>query len=217
MKFETDQASAVEDVDLVIESIIENEEIKKDFHSQLSKHLPEKTIVTSNSSTMLPSTFAESTGRPEIYLHFYFANTIWHNNIGEVMRHKGTNDESVKAVEAYAKEISMVPVIIEKENPGYVLNALLVPFLDAAEKLYVEGIADFEDIDKIWKISTGSPKGPFEVFDIVGMETPYNLAKAKQGADEEGTTQYKIVKMYEKMIDEGKLGIQTGEGFYKYN
>ena len=76
----------------------------------------------------------------------------------------------------------MVPIPIHKEQPGYVLNSLLVPFLEAAENLVVNGIADFEMVDKTWMISTGAPKGPFAILDVIGINTPYNLSRAKAEA-----------------------------------
>lgn len=214
---ETDKKKAAKDIDFVIEAIVEDESIKKDFHKELAAHLPEKTIFASNSSTMVPSTFAENTGRPEHYLHFHFANRIWINNIGEVMGHEGTDQVVIDKVVEFAEEIGMVPVVIKKEKAGYLLNSLLIPLLDAAKELYVEEYATVEDIDNTWKISTGAPLGPFEIYDIIGLNTPYELEKAKPKSKEEGSTEYKMVKILEEMIDQGKLGKQSGEGFYKYD
>lgn len=217
ISFETDKEKAAKDIDFVIEAIVEDESIKKDFHKELAAHLPEKTIFSSNSSTMIPSTFAENTGRPAQYLHFHFANSIWTNNIGEVMGHEGTDQEVVDKVVEFAEEIGMVPVVIKKEKAGYLLNSLLIPLLEAAKELYVEEYATVEDIDNTWKISTGAPRGPFEIYDIIGLNTPYELEKAKPESKEEGTTENKMVKLLKEMIDQGKLGKQSGEGFYKYD
>lgn len=85
------------------------------------------------------------------------------------------------------------------------------------KELYVEEYATVEDIDNTWKISTGAPLGPFEIYDIIGLNTPYELEKAKPKSKEEGSTEYKMVKILEEMIDQGKLGKQSGEGFYKYD
>lgn len=217
IKYTTDLAEGAKDAEYVIEAIIEDEDIKKDFYQSLAPHLPEETILASNSSTLLPSTFAEATGRPEKYLHFHFANSIWRNNITEIMGHSGTAEETFDAVTQYAEEIGMIPIKIKKENPGYVLNALLIPFLNAATRLYVEDIASVEDIDKTWKVSTGAPNGPFETYDVVGMNVAYQISKTRPGADEPGTTEYKVAQLFKGMIDEGKLGRETGEGFYKYD
>lgn len=217
IKYETDLEKAVADAEIVIESMAEIKEEKHAFFQELAKYLPEETIVVSNSSTMLPSTFAEDTGRPEKYLHLHFANRIWRLNIGEVMVHPGTDEASRDAVMAFTEEIGMVPVLLNKERPGYILNSLLIPFLNAAQELLVTGVADYKDIDKTWKISLGVPMGPFEILDMIGLVTPYNLNKSYPQYEDPESNVRKIVDLYEKMLAEGKKGVETGEGFYKYD
>lgn len=217
IKYETDIEKAVKDADFIIESVAEIEAEKHEFFKAISSYIPQKTIVSSNSSTMMPSTFAQDTGRPEKYLHFHFANRIWRSNIAEIMLHEGTDPQVKDTVFEFAKEIGMVPVVVNKEQPGYILNSLLIPFLNSAQYLLANDIASHEDIDKTWKIGTGSPRGPFEILDVIGMVTPYNLAMSKPGADDPSTVNGKIAAMLKKMIDEGKTGLAAGEGFYKYD
>ena len=144
----TSYEEAGKDADLVIEAIAEDPEQKIAFYQELSKHLPEKTIIATNSSTMLPSAFAKYTGRPEKYLALHFANEIWRNNTAEIMGHSETGQEYFNAVCEFAENINMIPLKLKKEQPGYILNSMLVPFLSAAEALYAGGVADFETIDK---------------------------------------------------------------------
>jgi 3-hydroxybutyryl-CoA dehydrogenase len=160
--------------------------------------------------------FAEFTGRPEKFLALHFANPVWKANIAEIMGHQGTSKEVFDIVVDFARSIGLVPIPIYKEQPGYVLNSLLVPWLTAAETLYFDGVADFKSIDKTWMISTGSPIGPFGIIDIIGMQTLYNviMLRYKQTGDESFLRRAKIIK--EQYIDKGKLGIAAGEGFYKY-
>ncbi|OLT20009.1 3-hydroxybutyryl-CoA dehydrogenase [Ornithinimicrobium sp. CNJ-824] len=208
----TDLATAVADADLVIEAVPEVLEIKRDTWQKVSESAPERTIFATNSSTLLPSAMADATDRPEKFLALHFANEIWRNNIGEVMGHEGTDQRWFEAVADFAEEIGMVPVRVRKEQPGYVLNSLLVPFLNAAADLLVRGVADVEDIDLTWRTSTGAPLGPFQIYDVIGMTTPYNLAKSR---DDESSQKFaKLLK--EEYIDKGKLGVPTGEGFYRY-
>ena len=216
LHYTTDLQQAVENTDLTSESIPEKFEIKRDFYKQLSPLLPDKTILTTNSSTMVPSMFAEFTGRPEKFLALHFANPVWKANIAEIMGHQGTSKEVFDVVVDFARSIGLVPIPIYKEQPGYVLNSLLVPWLTAAETLYFDGVADFKSIDKTWMISTGSPIGPFGIIDIIGMQTLYNviMLRYKQTGDESFLRRAKIIK--EQYIDKGKLGIAAGEGFYKY-
>ncbi len=209
LEFHTDLKDAVSDADLVIEAVPEVLDIKKDFYTNLAKVAPEQTVFASNSSTMIPSQLVAFTGRPEKYLHLHFANEIWRNNIAEVMKHEGTAEEVFQGVIQFAEEIGMVPIPIHKEQPGYVLNSLLVPFLEAAENLVVNGIADFEMVDKTWMISTGAPKGPFAILDVIGINTPYNLARAKAEAGNENAA--KVAEYFKKeFIDKGR------KTFYEY-
>ena len=172
---ELDMAKAVEDADFVIEAMAEDPAQKIDIYKQLKDLLSEKTILLTNSSTLLPSMFAEYTGRPEKYCALHFANTIWKNNTGEVMGHPGTDPEVFKKTVELAVEINMIPLELHKEQPGYILNSMLVPFLSAAQGLWARGVADPATIDLTWELATGAPKGPFKILDIVGLETAYNI------------------------------------------
>jgi len=216
IKYTTDLHEAVNNADIISESIPENLEIKKSFYKELSKYAPEKTIFTTNSSTMLPSMFAEETGRPEKFLALHFANPVWDANIGEVMMHKNTDEKYFDIVIEFAKNIGMVPIPIKKEQAGYVLNTLLVPLLTAGQNLFFNGIADYESIDKTWMISTGAPVGPFGIIDMIGLQTVYNIAlmNGKRTNNKQILERANIIK--KDWIDKGKLGLATGEGFYKY-
>lgn len=207
---------AARDCDLVIEAIAENPEEKIAFYTELAKHLPEKTIIATNSSTMLPSAFAQYTGRPKKYLALHFANEIWRNNTAEVMGHPETSKEGFDEVVTFAQAISMIPLELHKEQPGYILNSLLVPFLSAAEELLATGVADCETIDKTWMLATGAPLGPFRILDIVGLTTAYNIGIMDLRSKDPGTVQGKVAALLKGYIDEGKTGVNAGEGFYKY-
>ena len=202
--------------DLIIEAIAENPEQKIAFYQELAKHMDEETILVTNSSTLLPSMFAEYTGRPEKYLSLHFANTIWENNTAEVMGHPGTDQKYYDEVAQFAEDINMIPLKLKKEQPGYILNSLLVPFLSAAEALLANDVADHETIDKTWILATGAPAGPFHILDIVGLTTAYNIIIMNPEAQDQNTTPGKIAKMLKEKIDAGKTGINAGEGFYKY-
>ncbi|WOV86841.1 3-hydroxyacyl-CoA dehydrogenase [Sporosarcina oncorhynchi] len=216
LSFNSDLAQAVENADLVIEAIPEVVSIKTDFYTKLGEVAPEKTVFATNSSTLLPSQFAEATGRPEKFLALHFANEIWKNNTAEVMKHPGTDEAVFNDVLTFASAIGMVPLPLYKEQPGYILNSLLVPFLDAAQTLLAKEVADIETIDKTWMIGTGAPLGPFAILDIVGVTTAYHIVSAKAKATGNPDAQKVADLMKENYIDKGKLGRETGEGFYKY-
>lgn len=216
IRYETDMAEAVRDADLVIESVAENPEDKIAFYKELAKVLPEKTIVATNSSTMLPSTFRDYTGRPEKYLALHFANEVWKNNTAEIMGHDRTDGDAYEAVAQFAQEISMIPLRLKKEQPGYILNTMLVPFLSAAQALLAKGVADPETIDLTWTAATGAPLGPFRILDVVGLTTAYNIVIMNPAVKDPESTQAKVAALLKSYIDAGKTGVNAGEGFYKY-
>ena len=213
---ELDMAKAVEDADFVIEAMAEDPAQKIDIYKQLKDLLSEKTILLTNSSTLLPSMFAEYTGRPEKYCALHFANTIWKNNTGEVMGHPGTDPEVFKKTVELAVEINMIPLELHKEQPGYILNSMLVPFLSAAQGLWARGVADPATIDLTWELATGAPKGPFKILDIVGLETAYNINLMKPETEVEGSDSWMISKLLKEKIDKGETGVNAGKGFYDY-
>lgn len=209
-------AKAMADADLVIESLSEDPKAKIAFYQQMAPLLPEKTVIVTNSSTMVPSAFVQYTGRPEKYLALHFANEIWKNNTAEIMGHAGTDQKYYDEVVEFAGQIGMIPLKLYKEQPGYILNSLLVPFLNAGEALYANDVADPETIDLTWSLATGAPLGPFRILDIVGLETAYNIVCMDPAAKDPKTTPGKIAKRLKEKIDAGKKGVCTGEGFYKY-
>lgn len=218
IKLELDMKKAVEDADLVIESMAENPDDKIAFYKKLAPLLPAKTIVVTNSSTLLPSQFAKYTGRADKYLSLHFANSIWKNNTAEIMSQPKTDAKYFDEIMEFAKDIRMIALPVRKEKSGYLLNSMLVPLLFSAMDLYVNGISDPENIDKAWTLGTGSPKGPFRILDTVGITTAYNIVKmyVKIPSFLAPYNFKGMEKMLKKMIDEGKLGMSAGEGFFKY-
>jgi len=212
LRYTADLADAVADADLVIEAVPEQLELKRGIYERLGAVAPAKTIFATNSSTLLPSKLMDATGRPDRFLALHFANEIWKFNVGEVMGTDLTSPAVYDTVVEFARDMGMVPIEIKKEKAGYVLNSLLVPFLNAAGELLVDGIADPETIDNTWRIATGAPSGPFQIYDVIGLMTPYNVALA----DPRPTSQAFAKLLKEQYIDQGKLGVATGEGFYVY-
>lgn len=218
IRLELDLAKAAADADLVIESMAENLEDKIAFYQKLSPLLPEKTIVVTNSSTLLPSKLARSVARPEKFLSLHFANSIWKNNMTEVMGHDRTDPAVFDQVMDFAQAIRMIPLPVRKEKAGYLLNSMLVPLLFSGMDLYVTGVSDPESIDRAWTLGTGAPKGPFRILDTVGLQTAYNIVQMYVKIPSFLAPYHfkDMAKMLKKYIDEGKLGQSSGEGFYRY-
>ena len=217
--FTSDLAAAVADADLVIEAIPEQVKIKADFYTRLAALAPAKTVFATNSSTLLPSMFASYTGRPDRFLALHFANEIWRNNTAEVMGHSETSEEVYNDVVEFAEAIGMIPLKLKKEQPGYILNSILVPFLEAAQSLLVNHVADVETIDTTWKLGTGARVGPFQILDVVGVQTAYNILKnyADTSTDPNSEHARLAAMLKEDYLDKGRTGVAAGEGFYKYN
>ena len=223
---EVDIKKALENADLVIESMAENTEQKIAFYKKIAPVLEEKTVLVTNSSTLLPSTLAKYTGRPSKYMSLHFANSIWKNNISEVMAQDLTDEKYFNDVIEFAKSIRMIPLPVMHEKAGYLLNSMLVPFLLSAMDLVANGISDPASIDKAWTVGTGAPNGPFQIIDTVGLETAKNIVEQYQKVP--GLINpllkkmmlpynYKgMLKILNNYINEGKLGKSTKEGFYKY-
>lgn len=215
LTFTTDLAAAVKDADYVIEALPEKLDLKEEFYKQLSKLAPDKTIFASNSSTMVPSQLVKFADRPTKYLHMHFANKIWKCNVAEIMGTDQTDPAVYQEIVDFAKAIKMVPIEIHKEQPGYVLNALLIPFVVSAMSLWVKGVADPETVDKDWMISTGAPVGPFMMLDDVGLRTTWNIVSGLYATQHKELFKQIADKLKEK-IDAGQEGLKSGEGFYKY-
>lgn len=212
LRLTADLGDAVVDADLVIEAVPELLELKRDVYRKLAELAPAKAIFATNSSTLLPSDLKDFTGRPDRFLALHYANNIWAQNIAEVMGTAETDPAVYAAVVDFARNSGLEPIEIKKEKAGYVLNSLLVPLLNAAAGLLLQGVADPHTIDKTWRIATGAPSGPFQIYDVVGLTTAYNIASASPDAGSQVFAQY----LKEHYIDQGKLGVASGEGFYKY-
>ncbi|MGA1838718.1 3-hydroxyacyl-CoA dehydrogenase [Herbiconiux sp. 11R-BC] len=211
LSYSSDLAEAAADADLVIEAIPEVLALKQETYEKLGAVAPAKTVFATNSSTLLPSDIKGFTGRPDRFLALHFANKVWQFNTAEVMGTTDTDPAVFGAVVAFAGEIGMVPIPIHKEKAGYVLNSLLVPFLNAAVELAAGGYAEPHDVDKVWRIATGAPLGPFQIYDIIGLTTPYNILAHGTPANQKLAEWLKA-----NYIDKGKLGVAAGEGFYRY-
>jgi 3-hydroxybutyryl-CoA dehydrogenase len=211
-----DLALAVADADFVIEAVPEVPEIKTRVYREMADLLPPRTLVATNSSTLLPRDFAAATGRPAQYCALHFANLIWRHNLAEVMAHPGTARETLATVTHFAIEIGMVPIPVQKEQNGYVLNSWFVPLMSAAATLVVNGVATPEDVDRTFMISNGCAVGPCGMFDVVGMKTAYDVSSYWGSVNNDAQLLKNAAYIKERFLDRGLQGLLGGEGFYKY-
>jgi 3-hydroxybutyryl-CoA dehydrogenase len=216
ISYTTDLAAAARDTDLVSESIPEDLSLKRQLFGRLDELCPPRTIFTTNTSTLLPSQLADASGRPDRFLALHFANPVWYANIGEVMGHPGTDPEVLDRVARFAAEIGMVPIVLSREQTGYVINSLLVPLLTAAQSLVTNAATTPEDVDRTWMIATGMPRGPFGIMDLIGLETIYNVTAYWARVRDDDQLNRNAAYLKRRFLDLGRLGLKTGEGYYSY-
>lgn len=208
-----DWTKPFKDTDLVIESVSEDLEVKEEVLKKLMNYISDDTIVASNSSTFMPSQLVRFVTHPERFLHIHFANHIWMFNTAEIVGTKYTKPETIQEVKDFAIKIGMLPIILKKENPGYIMNALSIPMLNSALWLWASGVADPITIDKDWINSTKMPMGPFMSLDMIGMRTAYAISAAQA---KDNPAAKIIAEKLKEMIEQGRLGEESGRGFYEY-
>jgi 3-hydroxyacyl-CoA dehydrogenase len=216
LTYTTDLAEAVRDADLISESVPESPAIKESFWREASKHAPAHTVFTTNSSTLPPSLLAAFVDRPRKFLALHFAIGVWDANIGEVMRHADTEPAVFDSVLEFAAEIGLVPIAIRKEQNGYIINTLIVPWCMAAVDLLVRGVSEHESIDRTWMIALQTDLGPFGMMDRMGLGVVHHVAKliGDSGANPQALEYARHID--EHFIRKGWLGVASGQGFYSY-
>jgi 3-hydroxybutyryl-CoA dehydrogenase len=216
LTYTTDLAAAVRDADLISESVPESRSIKESFWREASKNAPAQTVFTTNSSTLAPSALVGFVDRPQKFLALHFAIGVWDSNIGEVMGHPGTDTAVFESLLTFADEIGLVPIPIRKEQSGYIINSLLVPWCTAALELLVRGVSDYQSIDRTWMITLQTGMGPFGMIDRMGLAVVYHVAKLI-GETTPNTQALESARyLDEHFIQKGHLGIASGQGFYRY-
>ncbi|KAN0060717.1 hypothetical protein ACQY0O_007375 [Thecaphora frezii] len=221
IKVTTDPEAAVEDTDLVIEAIIENVGIKKDLFGFLDGKAPKDAIFATNTSSLSITDVAEAVERKERFAGFHAFNPVPQMKLVEIVRTSQTSDETYDSLMEVAKRMGKVPVTCV-DSPGFIVNRLLVPYMFEAIRLVERGEASIKDVDTAMKLGAGYPMGPFELADLVGLDTLSHIAKGwretRVKTGEISAEAVKESKLLEDLVAQGKLGKKSGEkgGFYKY-
>ncbi|HRO31357.1 MULTISPECIES: 3-hydroxyacyl-CoA dehydrogenase family protein [Micrococcaceae] len=212
--FTTDLEPAITTADLVIEAATEKLDVKRSVFAELDRLAPPHAILATNSSTYGSSAVADATGRPEKVCNMHFFNPALVMKAVEVVRHASTSDETVATVEAVARAMGKVPVLLTKEVPGFVANRLMGAVRNEALDLYSQGVASVEDIDEAAKNALGHPMGPFELMDLVGLDVTYLIRQATYELT--GDEAEKPHPLLEQKYRAGEFGRKTGKGWYSY-
>ncbi len=210
----TEPEKAAHRVDFVSESVPEDPQLKAKVFAQFNTLCPEHAIFTTNTSSLVPSQIAKETGRPDRFLAFHF-HDVRTTKIVDVMPHPHTSQEAIQVTIAFAKKLGQIPIVLKKENHGYVFNTMLMTLLSSALTLAANEVADIYDIDRSFMGVMGTPIGPFGIMDSIGLDTVYKVTKywADLLHDAQGKKNAAFLQSY---IDKGLLGTKNGKGFYSY-
>jgi 3-hydroxybutyryl-CoA dehydrogenase len=209
----TTELSALADSDLVIEAVVEDLEVKNALWRELNAICPPRTIFASNTSSLTVAAMAAASGRPDRMVGLHFFNPVPLMKLVEVVRTVTTSDETFRAAFEFAKAVGKEP-ITAKDNSGFVVNLLLVPYMLDAIRALEHGVASIEDIDKGMALGAGYPMGPFVLADFVGLDTLYKIAEIM--FEEYRETRYAAPPLLKRMVLAGMFGKKNGCGFYDY-
>jgi 3-hydroxybutyryl-CoA dehydrogenase len=202
------------DVDVVIESVVEDLTVKKDLFAELDSICKPDTILATNTSTLPVVEMAMATGRPDQVCGIHFFNPAPAMALVEVVRPITASDDTVKAAVDFATTCGKEPVEV-KDQAGFIVNALLFPYLNNAVRLLEQGVATREGIDAAMKGGCGFPMGPFALLDLVGLDT--SLATLDALYEEYRDPNYAAVPLLRRLVTSGQLGRKTKKGFYDYS
>jgi 3-hydroxybutyryl-CoA dehydrogenase len=201
------------DCDLVVEAIVENLEEKLATFRNLHDAVQEEAIFASNTSSLTITQLAMGSGRPELFVGLHFFNPVPVMKLVEVVRTLVTSDESFDSATDFVRSLGKEPIAC-RDNSGFIVNRLLVPYLLDAVRALEEGVGSVEDIDKGMQLGTGYPMGPFTLLDFVGLDTTYYIAEIM--FEEYREKRFAPPPLLKQMVQAGRLGKKSGRGFYDY-
>jgi 3-hydroxybutyryl-CoA dehydrogenase len=206
----------VADADVVVECVFENLELKRQVFQELDNLCPERTILASNTSTLLPSKLASATRRPDKVLVTHYYNPPYLLPLVEMVRGEKTSEETITTMHALLTKVGKSPAIVEKEVPGFIGNRLQAVLVQEALSIVQQGIASPHDVDAVIKNGFGrrlAVAGVFEIFDLAGWDL---VLAALQYLGPDAERSMDIRSFLEEKVERGELGVKTGKGFYEW-
>jgi 3-hydroxybutyryl-CoA dehydrogenase len=209
----TDLKSGVSNADLVVEAVTENLDLKLKIFKELDEFAPSNCILASNTSSISITKIASITKRPQQIIGMHFMNPVPIMKLVEIIRGYSTSDEVFTTIYNLSKTLNKVPVEVN-DYPGFVANRILMPMINEAIITLNEGVAGVEEIDTVMKLGMAHPMGPLQLADFIGLDVCLSILNVMyQGL---GNTKYAPCPLLVNMVTAGKLGVKSGEGFYKY-
>jgi 3-hydroxybutyryl-CoA dehydrogenase len=200
--------------DIVIEAIIENPDVKQSTYKALDGIVKKDAIFASNTSSLTITELSMATARPGQFVGLHFFNPVPMMKLVEVVRTILTSDQTFESAFSFAKSLGK-DAVAARDNSGFIVNRLLVPYLLDAIRAYEEGVGSIEDIDKAMMLGCGHPMGPFTLLDFVGLDTTYFITKVM--FEEYHEKRFSSPPLLRKMVLAGRHGRKSGAGFYDYS
>ena len=202
------------DCDIVIEAITENPQVKKETYAAIDSIVKKDAIFASNTSSLTITELSMATARPKQFVGLHFFNPVPLMKLVEVVRTILTSDDAFQRAFEFAKKLGKEPVAC-RDNSGFIVNRLLVPYILDAIRAYEEGVGSIEDIDKAMMLGCGYPMGPFTLLDFVGLDTTYFITQVM--FEEYREKRFAAPPLLRKMVLAGRFGRKSGAGFYDYS
>lgn len=201
------------DRDFVVEAAVENMEIKKEVFRELDRITPSRAVLVTNSSSLSSTELGSATSRPDRVAGLHFFNPVPVMKLVEIIRALETSDETMDKLRGFSEALGKT-VVVARDTPGFIVNALLIPYLVDAVRMLENGIASREDIDTAIHLGLGHPMGPLTLLDFVGLDTTLYIADIMY--DEFKDPRYAAPPLLRKMVASGMMGRKSGRGFYEY-
>jgi len=204
----------VQHVDLVVEAVPEIYDLKKKIFEEVDEHAPDYAILASNTSSISITKLAAVTKRPDKFIGMHFFNPVPVMKLVEVINGLETSEEVTEAIMEISKKLNKVPVPAN-DSPGFVSNRVLMPMINEAIFCVHEGVAEPEHVDEVMKLGMAHPMGPLRLADFIGLDVCLDILNVLYDGFKD--PKYRPAPLLVKMVDAGKLGDKTGEGFFKYD